>query len=192
MATDLKQLNLTTRQTWRRWLEKNHKTSTGVWLVYHKKHTGKPRIPYNDAVEEAICFGWIDSIIKRLDNDRYMQKFTPRNPRSRWSQLNKKRAARMTKLALMTPAGLAAISDAKKAGRWNPKQPAIPELKMPDDFRRALAKNKEANANFNQLAPSYRKNYLAWILFAKRPETRARRIEEAITLLSRNEKLGMK
>lgn len=109
-----KTLYVKNRDGWRRWLEKNHKKETEIWLIYYKKHTGKTTIPYNDAVEEALCFGWIDSIEKRVDEERYAQRFTPRKPRSQWSEMNKERVKRLIKLDKMTPAGLAVFKESLK------------------------------------------------------------------------------
>ena len=113
-----KELYVMNREDWRAWLEQNHATEKEVWLLYYKKHTGKPTIPYDDAVEEALCFGWIDSLVKRIDDEKYTQKFTPRKNRSVWSESNKKRAKRTIKLGRMTGAGLHKIRAAKKSGEW--------------------------------------------------------------------------
>ena len=107
-----KTLYVTTRQAWRSWLAKHHATEKEIWLVYHKKHTGKPSIPYNDAVEEALCYGWIDSQTKGIDKDSYGQRFSPRKPSSQWSETNKERVRRLIKAGKMTPAGLAALRGA--------------------------------------------------------------------------------
>ena len=119
---------MTTRGDWRTWLERNHDAQSEVWLVFYKKHTGKPTIPYDSAVEEALCFGWIDSIIKRVDNERYVRKFTPRKGRSIWSKLNKKRASKMIREGRMTEAGLKMIDEAKKSGEWFKTTPTRTEL----------------------------------------------------------------
>jgi len=134
-----------------------------VWLVYYKKHTGKLRIPYDDAVEEALCYGWIDTTIKRLDDERYMQRFTPRKPRSVWSKLNKERAG-------------------------NPE----PTTCVPPELKKALAANKAAARNFDNLAPSYRRQYIGWFSSARPQETRGKRLKEIVSLLSRNKKMGMR
>jgi uncharacterized protein YdeI (YjbR/CyaY-like superfamily) len=180
------------RGRWRKWLEKNHNRSDGIWLVFYKKHSGKPTLEYDDAVEEALCFGWIDSTIKKIDDEKFVRKFTPRKPGSNWSELNKKRVGILIKQALMTDAGLVRIKDAKKSGEWDkPDRPGI-SLEIPPELKRALAKNKKAKAFFDQLAPSYQKQYLGWVLIAKRPETRARRVAESIALLEKGKKLGLK
>ena len=186
------ELFVKTRKEWRDWLEKNHAIFNEIWLVYYKKHTGKPRIPYDDAVEEALCFGWIDSIVKRLDEERFCQKFTPRNDRSQWSELNKQRAEKMIEQGLMTEAGLFKVRVAKKSGEWDKKPSQNITSKMPREFKKALKSNKKASENFENLSPSYRKQYIGWIASAKRPETRERRILEVISHLEMNRKPGLK
>jgi uncharacterized protein YdeI (YjbR/CyaY-like superfamily) len=188
----MKQLYVKTRAEWREWLRRHHDTSPGIWLVFYKKHTGKPSLPYDDAVEEAVCFGWIDSIIKKIDEEKYARKLTPRKPDSRWSELNRQRVKQLDRKGLMTMAGEKKVAEAKRSGHWEESnQPRIaPEI--PEAFERALAKNKKARKFFDQLAPSYRKNFIGWVAAAKRRETRDRRIKESIALLARGEKLGMK
>ncbi len=188
----MKQIHVKTRQEWREWLRRHHQENNGVWLVFYKKGTGKAALGYDAAVEEALCVGWIDSIIKKVDEEKYMRKFTPRRPGSRWSALNKKRIEKLTRQGLMTVAGLAVVSQAQQSGDWDrPDRPDIPSA-PPPEFARALAANAKAKLAFDRLAPSHKRRYLAWITMAKRPETRERRIKEAIALLERGEKLGMK
>lgn len=180
------------RKDWREWLEKNHTTEKEIWLVYYKKHTGKDRIPYDDAVEEALCFGWIDSIVRRLDDEKYAQKFTPRKDQSNWSESNKRRIEKMTAQDKMTEAGLIKIKRAKETGKWD-EIISSPDLhEVHPDFKNELEKNPKAKENFNRLAPSYQKYYIGWISSAKRDETRNKRIKEALGLLEKNQKLGLK
>ncbi len=186
-----KTLCVTGREEWRAWLEKNFETETAVWLIYYKKHTGKPTISYDAAVEEALCFGWIDSTVRRIDDERYMQRFTPRKDTSNWSEPNKKRIAKLIKEGRMTAAGFAKMSAEVTTGKSEPRPPRQ-DAEMPDYFARALKANKTARENFNRLAPSYQRQYIGWIKIAKRPETRARRVTEAIELLSLGKKLGIK
>ncbi|MBP85904.1 MAG: hypothetical protein CMJ64_04175 [Planctomycetaceae bacterium] len=123
----MKQVCLTTRSEWRQWLTQNHDKETGIWLVFYKKHTRRPTLEYDDVVEEALCFGWIDSIIKKLDDDRYARKLTPRKPDSAWSDANKKRVMKLLRRKLITDARLAVIDAAKKSGRWTESaRPQIP------------------------------------------------------------------
>jgi uncharacterized protein YdeI (YjbR/CyaY-like superfamily) len=188
----LRELVLKSREEWRAWLEKNHAVSGGIWLVYYKKHTGKPRVAYDDAVEEALCFGWIDSLVKKLDENRFCQKFTPRNEKSEWSDLNKQRAQKMIREGLMTEAGLLKIRAAKKSGRWDKKPVRPVALELPEEFEKALKSNKLARKHFEKLPPSYKRHYIGWIASARRPETRERRMREALLLLEKNQKIGMK
>ncbi|MHC4194258.1 MAG: YdeI/OmpD-associated family protein [Planctomycetota bacterium] len=179
-------------EEWRKWLSRHYATAAEIWLVFYKKETSKPTIAYGAAVEEALCFGWIDSIIKRIDDTKYARKFTPRKDKSGWSKLNKRRANKMIKEGKMTDVGLAKIQAAKKTGLW--AQDARPQISLdiPAEFAKALARNKKAQENFDRLAASYRKHYIGWIAVAKRPETRERRVAESIALLQKGEKLGLK
>jgi len=186
------ELYVTNRDDWREWLIKNYDVTKEVWLIYYKKHTGKPSVTYDDTVEEALCFGWIDSTIKRIDNERFARKFTPRKARSKWSKANKERARKMIMTGKMTEAGLTKIKAAKRSGEWFKTAPARKKLDIPSYVNEKLAKNQKALANFNNLAQSYKKQYIGWITSAKREETRRRRLAEAIKLLEKNEKLGMK
>lgn len=185
-------LHFTNRDDWGTWLKENHEIEKEIWLIYYKKHTGKPNISYDDAVEEALCFGWIDSIIKRIDDEKFIRKFTPRKANSKWSELNKRRSRRMIEEGKMTKAGLKKIEEAKKSGEWFKTAPPKRKLRIPPDLREALSKNDRAQDFFNNLANSYKRNFVGWITSARREETRKRRIREAIRLLEQNEKLGMK
>ncbi len=188
----MKQLYITNRNQWHNWLCEHHITGAGVWLIFYKKETSKPTIEYEDAVEEALCFGWIDSIIKKIDDERYARKFTPRKDGSKWSALNKKRANKMIKEGRMTNVGLVKIQTAKKTGLWEKDVRPQISFDIPPELAKALAQNKKAKKNFDKLAPSYRKQYIGWIKVAKRAETKKRRIEESLILLEKGKKLGMK
>lgn len=188
-----KTLYVTNRDDWRAWLEKNHKTEKEVWLIYYKKHTNQPRIPYDDAVEEALCFGWIDSTVQKIDDQRYAQKFTPRKSVSKWSELNKRRVRKLLKEGKMTQAGLTKVGDGVLEAEERSKVEAKKkELVIPEYLKEAFRGNEKAWENFNNLAPSYRRHYVGWITIAKKEETRRKRMREAVELLARNEKLGMK
>jgi uncharacterized protein YdeI (YjbR/CyaY-like superfamily) len=163
------------RKKWRAWLEKNHARSPGVWLVFHKKTSGKPTVRYDEAVEEALCFGWIDSLMKPVDGQRYRQLFTPRKPKSRWSKPNKERVARMIAAGLMTDVGMDKIRAAKKDGSWARMEPAD-SLVVPPDLRRALSADKRVRDAFERMPPGRKRQLLGWVHDAKRPETRQRRI----------------
>jgi uncharacterized protein YdeI (YjbR/CyaY-like superfamily) len=173
------------RQEWRAWLQAHHATAPGVWLVYYKKESGKPRVAYADAVEEALCFGWIDSRPNALDDERYMQLFSPRKPKSPWSKLNKERVERLIAQGLMTPAGLEKIELAKRNGTWE-QYDTIEDLTVPDDLAAALAANADAQRYFDTFPASSKKNILWWITSAKKPETRQKRVEETVRLAAQN------
>ncbi len=156
-----------------------------VWLVFYKGHTGVKSIPYEDTVREALCVGWIDSLVKRLDDDRYALKFTPRQATSKWSDLNRKRWAELKAAGLLTSAGLAAApTDNTHAPR-----PAVPDL--PTYIAKVLKANPKAWKFFRELAPTHRRQFVIWIHLAKRPETRERRIRELVALLAARKKLGL-
>jgi uncharacterized protein YdeI (YjbR/CyaY-like superfamily) len=180
------------REQWRNWLEKNHARETEVWLVFLKQHTGEPNVSYNEAVEEAVCFGWIDGVKRSIDEDRYMHRFTPRRADSKWSKLNKERAQRMIEAGQMAPAGNKSIELAKDSGRWTEPVSARTILTMPSELNVQFKRNKKAATFFASIAPSYQRQYIAWIATAKRPETKKRRVDEAIRLLKRGQKLGMR
>lgn len=185
-------LYIINRNEWRTWLKRNHNSQKEVWLIYYKKHTAKLRIPYEDAVEEALCFGWIDSTVKKLNEKTYAQKFTPRKANSKWSELNKKRALKMIKAGKMAEAGLAKIREAKDNDKWSETAQVKKELVLPPSLKKILMRNEKTWKNFNGLTPSYKRLYAGWILSAKKEETRQRRLKEAMELLEKNKKLGMK
>jgi uncharacterized protein YdeI (YjbR/CyaY-like superfamily) len=173
------------RQEWRAWLEQNHATASGVWLIYYKKETGKPQVAHDEAVEEALCFGWIDSVANKVDTDSRLQMFSPRNPKSPWSGLNKRRIEKLIEQGLMTAAGLAKIEAAKQDGSWY-SYDAIETLTVPEDLALALSANADADKYFAAFSPSSKKMILWWIASAKRPETRQKRIEETVRLAAQN------
>jgi len=185
-------VHLTNRKDWRTWLNKNHDKEKEIWLVYYKKHTGKPRVPYDDAVEEALCFGWIDSIVKTIDDETYMQKFTPRKAKSNWSDSNKKRVERLIGLGAMTKAGLDKIEIAKTNGSWDKVITATKSFEMPEELQSALEMNESAKDFFEILTPSCQRQYIGWIASAKKAVTKQKRVKEAMSLLSKKQKLGMK
>jgi uncharacterized protein YdeI (YjbR/CyaY-like superfamily) len=177
---------------WRSWLASHYDKSKGVWLVFYKKDSGKPTLEYEEAIEEALCYGWVDSIIRKIDDQRYARKFTPRKDESKWSELNKKRVRKLIREKRMADPGLNKVKIAQKNGMWDkPDRPQI-SFELPEDFKLALNDNSTAGEHFNRLAPSYQKQYIGWISVAKRAETREKRIAESIRLLERGEKLGMK
>jgi uncharacterized protein YdeI (YjbR/CyaY-like superfamily) len=180
----------TDRGEWRAWLKNNHTTEKEVWLVYYKKEAGKPCVTYQESLEEALCFGWIDSLIQKIDEEKYARKFNPRRPVSKWSELNKHLVAKLAREGRMTKAGLATVDfDLPAAEAAPPKRAPLP---LPDWLKTGLMTSPKAWENFNLLPPSHRRNYIGWISEAKREETRRRRIREAIQLLEKNERLGLR
>jgi len=173
------------RASWREWLERNHRTSSGIWLIYYKVKSGKPSVLYTEAVKEALCFGWIDSKVKSIDEERYRQIFTPRKPKSVWSKLNKQYVEELIDQKLMTDAGLTKILAAKQDNSWTILD-AIEALVIPADLIAALGNNQTAQQNFEQFGNSSKKNILFWIESAKRPETRLKRVEQTAIAAARN------
>jgi uncharacterized protein YdeI (YjbR/CyaY-like superfamily) len=186
------QLYLKTSNEWRKWLRQNNNRVEEVWLIFYKKETEKPSIDYETAVEEALCFGWIDSLVKKLDEERFIRKFTPRKAKSVWSASNKKRVRKVIKEGRMTEHGIEKIKAAKKSGKWYEDDKPEISFTMHPLFSEALKKNKKAKENFEKLSPSNRKKYIGWIVTAKKQETIEIRIEESIKLLKKEKKLGMK
>jgi uncharacterized protein YdeI (YjbR/CyaY-like superfamily) len=164
------------REDWRAWLAEHHASSDGAWLVSYKRATGRPAVGYDAAVEEALCFGWIDSLARTLDAERSMQLFTPRRPGSGWSASNKERVARLEAAGLIEPAGAAVIEAARADGSWTALDD-VENLVVPDDLAAALAARPGAAEHWDAFPPSAKRAILQWVLAAKRPETRARRVE---------------
>jgi uncharacterized protein YdeI (YjbR/CyaY-like superfamily) len=186
-----KTLYVSNREDWRAWLEENYAIETEVWLVYYKKPSANPNLPYDDAVEEALCFGWIDSIIQKIDEEKYARKFTPRVNNAKWSESNKKRIVKMIQEGRMTEAGLSKITFPLPGdSETSPKPKVTTELVIPESIRQALMSDPAARDNFNRLAPSYRRLYIRWITSAKKEETQLKRAQEAIELLVQGKKLG--
>ena len=183
---------MTDKEEWRAWLEKHHSAKNEIWLLFYKQHTGKPCVSYHDAVDEALCFGWIDSIVKRVDDERYLRKFTPRRSSSVWSEVNKRRVERLIREERMTETGLTRVREAKESGEWFKGRAREKVLEVPAFLEEALAANKKALENFNGLAPSYRRNMVGWVSSARKEETRRKRLAEVIGVLERGEKLGLK
>lgn len=189
----MKTLHVVERGEWRAWLQANGSREREIWLVFYKRHTGRRRLEYGDAVEEALCFGWIDSILRRLDDERYAQKFTPRRKGSRWSDLNIARAKTMIAAGHMTPAGAAFLTPAllRRGTRPSPAK-AAGRRPLPDYIVSALTGDEKARVFFESLAPSYRRLFIGWVDSAKKEETRRRRLAEMLATLRAGRKLGMK
>lgn len=184
---ELPRFEAKTRKAWRTWLKANHLSSSGVWLVTFKKNSGQTPLPYAQVVEELLCFGWIDSLPRALDEKRSMLLCTPRKPKSAWSKANRERVERLVQAGLMMPRGLEFIEQAKRSGAWNELQ-SVEALEVPPDLVRALNSNSGATKNFQAFPPSARRGILDWIRQAKRPETRARRVQETAECAARNER----
>ena len=182
----------TTREEWRNWLQDHHTSHSEVWLLYFKKHTGLQTVSYRESVEEALCFGWIDGLKRRVDDERYAHRFTPRKAKSKWSPLNIQLAENLISEGKMTGAGLAAYENRIAYDKDFLEKRAQPEASLPGAFREALEKNSKALGHFKAMTPGYRKQYVGWISAAKLETTRDRRISEAIRMLERNQKPGMK
>jgi uncharacterized protein YdeI (YjbR/CyaY-like superfamily) len=189
----MKTLHVLEREEWRAWLQAHGEKEKEIWLVFFKRHTGKKRLEYDDAVEEALCFGWIDSIIKRLDRETYAQKFTPRRRGSKWSALNVARAKKMIAAGTMTPAGLALIDPARLRRRPTPRPSSLPANEpIPSYIHDRLNADEKARLFFEDLAPSYRRLYVRWVDSAKKEETKQRRLAEMLATLRAKRKLGLK
>ncbi len=194
MVSDYSNLiEVDSRATWRAWLAANHDKVPEVWLVYYKEGTGKRGIDYESSLEEALCYGWIDSIIRKLDDTKYARKFTPRKNDSKWSVSNKNRVMKLIDAGMMTEYGLEKVEAAKLSGSWEiPVSKPVFDLTMPPEFEKALRNNPLASKQFEKMPLSHRKEYLLWIVTAKRPETRDRRIAEAIRMLAEGKQLGLR
>lgn len=165
------------RQHWRKWLQKNHVKEKAVWLIYYKKESGKPTLSWSEAVDEALCFGWIDSKVKPIDDEKYMRFFSKRKPGSMWSKINKEKVHRLIREGSMTPAGLESIALAKQNRSWEMLD-ATEELLLPADLAKEFKTQPGAKKFFQSLSKSVRRSMLLWVVLAKRPETRQKRIKE--------------
>lgn len=174
---------------WHKWLEKHHDSESEVWLVFYKLHTGIKSIAYQDALDEALCFGWIDSLVKRIDDDRFARKFTPRKPDSQWTDTNRKRYAELKAEGRLMPSGVDRPPTDRVSKR--PQRFEMPET-VPRYIQVAIKKEPAAWKCFEQLAPSHRRKYVGWIDSAKREETKLRRLNEAVKLLAEGKPLGLK
>ncbi len=175
------------RATWRAWLETNHAAAGGAWLVTWRSRSGRVGLDYADAVEEALCFGWVDATGRIVDDERGKLYFAPRRPRSVWAASNKARVERLIRDGWMRPAGLAAIERAKANGSWEILD-SVERLEVPDDLAAAMKARADAAANFGAFPPSARKMMLSWVVQARRPETRAARITQIAEAAARNER----
>jgi uncharacterized protein YdeI (YjbR/CyaY-like superfamily) len=179
------QLELKSRAEWRAWLAKHYTQKESVWVVIPKKGATFSLLTVAEVVEEALCFGWIDSVPGKIDDWRYKLLVSPRKPNSNWSKINKARVAQLTKAGLMQPPGLAMVALAKKTGTWDALND-IDELKYPPDLEKAFTKNKQAKIYFDAFPPSTKKGILEWILNAKTTETRTKRIADTVAKAEQN------
>ena len=186
-AKSMEMLDVRSRREWRKWLGKHYDSKSEIWLVFHKRHTGITSIGYNDAVEEALCFGWIDSTIRRLDDARYVRKFTPRRANSKWSTINRRRYADLKSRGLLAAPGIKRAPTSRSGDAPRPSVSAPPSY-----IEETLKTVPRAWQYFKELAPSYQRAYVGWIESAKREETREKRLREALGLLAAGKKLGMK
>ena len=180
-------LHVTDRKAWRRWLARNHRTADEIWLVFYRKDSGRPRIPYDDAVEEALCYGWIDSIVKRLDGRRFAQRFSPRRPGSNLSEMNRERIRRLVAAGKMTRAGLAAVGETRSPGTRSARapQPAA-------DIQAALRADPAVWANYRRFPASYRRIRVGWIEGARRrPAEFRKRLRYFVAMTRKNKRFGM-
>lgn len=186
MTDDVLEIHAADAAEWRAWLEANHDTQPAVWLVFYKQNSGKPSVTWSEAVDQALCFGWVDSKVNRIDDERYKQYFTPRKPKSTWSKINKDKIEELTAAGLMREPGLRAIEIAKENGWWTildgPEAGVVPE-----DLERELAAVDGAREGFDALSFSQRKAILTWLVMAVRPETRAKRIAKTVEAAARGE-----
>ena len=194
--TELKHIHFRNQSECRDWFKANHNKSAGFWMVFYKKHVKTEGVNYREALEEALCFGWIDSIIKKIDEEKYVRKFTPRTDCKNWSELNKSIVFELLKTGKMTDAGLAKIDKTVlveiKNRKTSSSKKEKKELEVPEFLLHEFAQNEPALTHFKQLATGYKKQYVLWITSAKREETQQKRLKEAIDLLKANQKLGMK
>ena len=175
---------------WRRWLEENHSAEDGTWVIIHKKGSKEEGLRYEEAVDEAVCFGWIDGGMRSLDDDRFRLWFSPRRRGSVWSLLNRERAERLIKAGLMTEAGLRAVEEAKESGMWDAAYTSRVEPEVPEDLMEALREDQKALRNFEGFSNSAKLMYVRWVESAKQEGTRARRISEVVRRAARNIRPG--
>jgi uncharacterized protein YdeI (YjbR/CyaY-like superfamily) len=176
-----------TRKDWRKWLAENHQSEKSVWLIIYKKESGTPSIYYPESVEEALCFGWIDSKPNMRDDSSYYQFFSKRNPKSNWSKVNKEKVEKLIAQGLMQSAGFNMIEIAKQNGRWAALD-EVENISIPDDLQELFSKNKTAFDNWDKFPRSSKRGILEWIMNAKKADTRQKRIEETLALAEKNVK----
>lgn len=185
LKNDVETFYAKSQKTWRQWLEKHHQKKKSVWLIIYKKDSGVPSVYYPEAVDEALCYGWIDSKPNKRDEKSYYQFFAKRNAKSNWSKINKEKVSRLKKAGLMAPAGLEMVDLAKKKGTWTALD-EVEEITVPPDLKKLFTKNKTALVYWDKFPRSTKKGILDWIQSAKKPETRLKRVEETVRLAAQN------
>jgi uncharacterized protein YdeI (YjbR/CyaY-like superfamily) len=183
-------LHVQNREEWRAWLQENHATQNEAWLVIRKNHVINPGVYYEEAVEEAVCYGWIDGFMKSADAESYYLRFSPRKRGSIWSVSNQKRVERLNAQGKMTEAGLATVREAQENGEWEAALRREDTSNLPEDVREFLTRHADALANFEQLPTSQKKQFLYWITSAKTEKTRQKRIQEMVNLVANNKRFG--
>lgn len=185
LHNNVKTFHAKTRKEWRKWLEKNHQSETSIWLIIYKKGSKTPSVYYPEAVDEALCFGWIDSKPNKRDENSYYQFFAKRNPKSNWSKVNKEKVKKLIEQGFMHSSGLKMIDIAKQNGAWTALDD-VENITIPDDLNALFLKNKTAYKNWEKFPRSSKRGILEWIMNAKKTETRQKRIEETVRLAANN------
>lgn len=185
LKNNIRTFHARSQKDWRKWLQKNHLSAKSIWLIIYRKESSVPSVYYPEAVDEALCFGWIDSKGNKRDEQSYYQFFSRRNPKSNWSKINKDKVEKLMAQNLMAPAGLEMIQIARQNGSWSALD-EVDNISIPADMQNLFDKNKIALENWNRFSRSSKRGILEWILNAKRPETRQKRIEETIQLAAKN------
>ncbi|MFO7676303.1 MAG: YdeI/OmpD-associated family protein [bacterium] len=191
MATERPSLDFPDAAGWRRWLARNHDRSDGEWVYLYKTGARRVGLRYREALDEALCFGWIDGRVNAVDEDRFRQRWTPRRKNSTWSEANKRRVRKLTRAGRMAPAGLAAVRAAKRDGRWAGSRSVARASAVPPVLLAALRADPEAFAGFRAFAPSYRRMYAGWVLAAKTDDTRRRRVEAVVRRSRQGQRPGI-
>jgi uncharacterized protein YdeI (YjbR/CyaY-like superfamily) len=195
--SDLEFISFSNVNIFHDWLQKNYEKSPGIWMIFYKKHTKIACITYEEALDESLCFGWIDSIIKKIDSTKYARKFTPRKGIKNWSPINKRKVIELIKSGRMNEAGLKKIDSYLESGKidWGNeitiKKPKN-EIALPDHILKEFARDEQALSNFKKLSKTNQHQYILWIMNARRAETIRNRIEESVELLKKNQKLGLR
>ena len=185
-----RRVHFRSRKEWRAWLRAHHAKESEIWLTHYRVSSSQPGVRHQEAVEEALCFGWIDGQLKKIDDESFMLRYSPRKASSPWSRINREKAEELIRSGRMTAAGLARVEEAKKAGLWQRAYTNKTRERMPSDLKAALVANEPAWENFRKFANTYRNMYIGWVTSAKTLETRKKRIDRVVAQASRNKKLN--